>query len=98
MPVRKIDYPNTGGPSKLSPDDPGVNPRVETGAVQFGDDWPGLFLRGDESFALAMNINTIVEWYRSLPEEVKKNNAMVWMAIESLDGYKKLIHEEVVVK
>jgi hypothetical protein len=26
--------------------------RVETGAIQFGDDWPGLFVRGDDSFSL----------------------------------------------
>jgi hypothetical protein len=26
---------------------PAVEPRLETGPVQFGDDWPGLFLRGD---------------------------------------------------
>lgn len=24
--------------------------RVETGAVQFGDDWPGVFIRGDNAF------------------------------------------------
>ena len=23
--------------------------RVETGAVQFGDDWPGVFIRGDNA-------------------------------------------------
>ncbi len=27
--------------------------RIESGVVQFGDDWPGLFLRGDDAFALA---------------------------------------------
>lgn len=27
--------------------------RVETGIVQFDDDWPGFFLRGDDAFALA---------------------------------------------
>jgi hypothetical protein len=26
--------------------------RVESGAVQFGDDWPGLFIRGDNAFML----------------------------------------------
>lgn len=25
--------------------------RVETGPVQFGDDWPGIFIRGDSAFA-----------------------------------------------
>jgi hypothetical protein len=28
--------------------------RVETGAVQFGDDWPGVFIRGDNAFHYAM--------------------------------------------
>lgn len=31
-------------------------PRVESGAVQFGDDWPGLFLRGDHCIALLADI------------------------------------------
>ena len=26
--------------------------RVETGAVQFGNDWPGLFIRGDDCLQL----------------------------------------------
>ena len=30
--------------------DPGE--RVETGPVQFGDDWPGIFIRGDHAFWL----------------------------------------------
>lgn len=28
--------------------------RVECGAIQFGDDWPGLFLRGDSAIAFGM--------------------------------------------
>jgi hypothetical protein len=27
--------------------------RVETGPVQFGDDWPGLFIRGDDCCGFA---------------------------------------------
>ena len=27
--------------------------RMPTGPVQFGDDWPGYFFRGDDAFALA---------------------------------------------
>ena len=26
--------------------------RIETGAVQFGDDWTGLFIRGDDCYTL----------------------------------------------
>jgi len=31
--------------------------RVETGAVRFGDDWPGYFMRGDNAmfFAIALD-------------------------------------------
>lgn len=30
--------------------------RVETGAIQFGDDWPGVFIRGDNAFGYAMSL------------------------------------------
>lgn len=35
--------------------------RVETGAVQFGDDWPGVFIRGDNAFALAMTLQALLD-------------------------------------
>jgi hypothetical protein len=31
---------------------PDQRPRVETGPVKFGDDWPGLFIRGDQCIEL----------------------------------------------
>ncbi len=96
MPVREIDYPNTGGPSKAKRGAPGVNDRVESGAVQFGDDWPGLFLRGDDAFAMALDIKAISDWFESLPEDTKKNAFGVWVAVRNLDGYRKTILEEVV--
>jgi hypothetical protein len=34
-----------------------AEPRVETGPLQFGDDWPGLFIRGDEALGLADTLN-----------------------------------------
>ena len=55
------------GPSQAEPEDVSAlrasvpcayvshdGPRMETGPVQFGDDWPGVFFRGDEALALAM--------------------------------------------
>ena len=36
-------------------------PRVETGAVQFQDDWPGLFVRGDNAIALERTIRHLIE-------------------------------------
>jgi len=40
---------------------PEQKPRIESGAVQFGNDWPGLFIRGDSSYYLAQSINTMLE-------------------------------------
>jgi hypothetical protein len=54
--MRKIDYPNSGGQSRST-----ENPRVETGAVQFGEDWPGYFIRGDSVMELRMSIKTVVD-------------------------------------
>lgn len=33
--------------------------RVETGAVQFGEDWPGLFIRGDNCMGYMMHVMTL---------------------------------------
>lgn len=34
--------------------------RVETGPIVFGDDWPGLFLRGDHCFGYAMQLRELL--------------------------------------
>lgn len=39
---------------------PAAEPRVETGPIQFGDDWPGTFIRGDNAFAHAMNLQVAI--------------------------------------
>jgi hypothetical protein len=38
---------------------PAEGGRVETGAVQFGDDWPGLFIRGDNAGWMAMQLRSL---------------------------------------
>ena len=34
--------------------------RPETGAMSFGDDWPGLFIRGDNAFAFALALRSVL--------------------------------------
>lgn len=34
--------------------------RVETGAVRFGDDWPGVFIRGDNAAHYSMAIDGLL--------------------------------------
>jgi hypothetical protein len=36
-------------------------PRIESGSVVFGSDWPGLFLRGDDAFHFGMHLRTILD-------------------------------------
>lgn len=35
--------------------------RIETGVVQFDDDWPGVFIRGDNAFGYAMTVKQAAE-------------------------------------
>lgn len=35
--------------------------RVETGVVQFGDDWPGIFLRGDDALPRAFYLRQFLD-------------------------------------
>lgn len=52
--------------------------RVETGPVQFGEDWPGVFIRGDGAAWYAMMLG------RVLGEIGKDADPMVWLALENL--------------
>lgn len=35
--------------------------RPETGPMQFGEDWPGVFIRGDNSLGFAMSLISFIE-------------------------------------
>lgn len=50
--------------------------RVETGPVQFGDsDWPGIFIRGDNAFGYAMELQSAIA---KMPECIEKMQ-MKWL-------------------
>lgn len=40
---------------------PAAEPRVETGPVQFGSDWPGTFFRGDSAAGYAHHLECLLE-------------------------------------
>jgi len=40
---------------------PGVEKRVETGVVQFGDDWPGVFIRGDNAMGFHVYLRSLLD-------------------------------------
>lgn len=37
--------------------------RIETGIVQFGDDWPGVFIRGDNAAYYSMVLDRLMSGY-----------------------------------
>lgn len=45
------------------------NPVRPEGNLQFGDDWPGLFLRGDECFGLKLQLNNVIEFLEKRRDE-----------------------------
>ena len=46
--------------------------RPETGAMSFGDDWPGVFIRGDNAAAYAMAITYAIQLLE-VDEKAKSN-------------------------
>lgn len=42
-------------------DDPPVKARAETGNMRFGEDWTGVFIRGDHAFHACHMIHSIVD-------------------------------------
>lgn len=43
--------------------------RLETGVVQCGDDWPGIFIRGDDAFFLLQSITHVLAAMPSEPTD-----------------------------
>jgi hypothetical protein len=39
---------------------PEVAPRIESGPVRFGSDYPGLYLRGEDAFAFALVVDRLL--------------------------------------
>lgn len=68
--------------------------RVETGAVQFGEDWPGLFIRGDNAFYYAILIRQILDRVRAHPI----NEMQTHVAVAELEGLATMIENDVIVK
>lgn len=67
--------------------------RIETGAVQFNDDWPGLFIRGDKAYMLYVSIRHILDLLseRETPQVFKFYCGV-------LETYASIIEKEVCLK
>lgn len=43
--------------------------RISTGAVKFGEDWPGVFISGDEALSFANVLEMLCNSYDFSPED-----------------------------
>ena len=65
--------------------------RVETGAVQFGDDWPGLYIRGDNAIHFMLCVRRLGCLLADHP------NAEVAFTLHQLVCYADLVERDVIV-
>ena len=71
---------------------PGGSARVSTGAIQFQDDWPGLFVRGDDALGLLSAI-------RQLAARVEVHvDPVVALALARLQSVADIIERDVRVR
>lgn len=64
-------------------------PRIETGIVQFGNDWPGVFIRGDNAFNYMMVLSRIKQLALQ-KDEYRSNDDL---AIRQLEGLMQLLDD-----
>jgi hypothetical protein len=71
---------------------PGSSGQTPTGAIQFQDDWPGLFIRGDDAIILMSAIEQLRERLADHPDVI------VASALNRLSRYADIIARDVVVR
>jgi hypothetical protein len=71
---------------------PGSSGETPTGAIQFQNDWPGLFIRGDEAIDLLSTI-------RGLQQRLARHpDAVVTAALLKLEKVAVLIESDVIMR
>ena len=63
--------------------------RIETGPIRIGDDWTGIFMRGDDALPTAMYLNYILEYVESRMNT--EDNLEDLFAINMLKSHIKLL-------
>jgi hypothetical protein len=71
---------------------PGGSGQTPTGAMQFQDDWPGLFIRGDDAIMLLSAIEHLQERLADHPDVV------VASALNRLARYAEIVERDVIVR
>lgn len=91
--VRKLLAADSPSPN-LKASFPGME-RVETGALQINDDWPGLFIRGDGCMKIAVTLRYVIGLLAETPARNKDEILHHMMATVQVGSLLSLIEEDV---
>lgn len=61
-----------------------VEPRIETGVTQFGTDWPGIFIRGDNAKVFELALEWAEEYIRQFGNDLKTGDELMFRDLISL--------------
>lgn len=65
---------------------------IDTGAVAFGDDWPGLFLRGDDALYYGFLLHHLVDALAKVIDVDTTDDPHLLQALVSLPNLVKKLH------
>ncbi len=71
---------------------PGSSGQTPTGSLQFQNDWPGLFLRGDDAISLHSSIRTLEQRLAS------HSDTVVASALHKLKKIADIVERDVIVR
>lgn len=72
----------------------GPEPRVETGSLTFGNDWPGCFIRGDNAFAYAEALQVLLDKTRTALQTIEGHGDIEsYTAVLTLEGLLKVLRD-----
>lgn len=60
--------------------------RVETGAIKFGEDWAGVFIRGDNAFLYGAHLNHLIEMGVVPPYHVQAVTRLIELLQSAKEG------------
>ena len=58
--------------------------RIETGPLKFPDDWPGVFIRGDEALGYSAKLRVLFAGAEKRAAELSEDDIAAWVRVEEL--------------
>jgi hypothetical protein len=58
--------------------------RTETGRMQFGNDWPGVFIRGDDALSYARNLSVLIAAVEQRGVDLAEGELSAWARVVEL--------------